>query len=326
MAKANMRYRFRNLENTGFPTSTGKAGTRMIDRTGAARIRKSGFAFWRKISIYHSLIQMPRWKFLFLVFAFYTLMNLAFALIYFALGTEHLAGAEAATSSWQQFVEAFFFSAQSLTTVGYGRVAPVGLITNTIASGEALVGILSFAVVTGIFYGRFSRPRAYLLFSKNMLVAPFRNGRALMFRLASYKNNFLTDVEASAMLVLHQPKGESRDSKYFTLKLDISRISALALNWTVVHVMDEHSPLFGMEAQSLIEQNAELIVSIKAFDDNFSNTVQQRSSYTHHDLVYGARFLPMFQHSDTKGLVIMALDKISDYEPAALPEFQHTPE
>lgn len=326
MAKANMRYRFRNLENTGFPTSTGKAGTRMIDRRGVARIRKTGFAFWHKISIYHSLIQMPRWKFLFLVFAFYTVMNLLFALAYFILGIEHLAGVETATTAWQQFVEAFFFSAQSLTTVGYGRVAPVGLVANSIASGEALVGILSFAVVTGIFYGRFSRPRAYLLFSNNMLVAPFRGGRALMFRLASYKNNFLTEVEASAMLALHQPKGERRDSQYFTLKLDISRISALALNWTVVHVIDEHSPLFGMEADELTKQNAELIVSIKAFDDNFSNTVQQRSSYTHLDLVYGARFLPMFKHSESENLVVMALDKISDYEPADLPTIKSSPE
>lgn len=319
MAKSQAKRRFRSIENTGFPASSNDSATRLIGRSGAAMLRKTGLAFWQRISIYHSLLRMPRWKFLGLVFAFYTCMNLAFALAYFLLGTEHLVGATQTTSRWIQFEEAFFFSAQSLTTVGYGRVAPDGLLTNTLASCEALVGILSFAVVTGIFYGRFSRPRAYILFSKHMLLAPFRGGRSLMFRLATFKNNYLTDVEATATLALHVPEDGSRVTRFYPLKLDIARISALALNWTVVHPIDEESPLFGMEAEEIKEQRAELIVNIKAFDDHFSNTVQQRSSFTHDELICGARFLPMFERSQTEGLVILALDKISDYEEAELP-------
>src|ERR1043165_3823451 len=187
---------FRSVDNSGFSANSSIEGNRLIARDGNPNIRKTGLPFWERISIYHSLLRMRRWKFLFLVFAFYTVINLFFAFAYFIIGVEHLSGTDGAATAFDRFMEAFFFSAQSLTTVGYGRVAPVGVLTNTISSVESLTGILVFAVVTGIFYGRFSRPRAYLLFSNNMLLAPFKGGRALMFRLATYKNNHLTDVEA----------------------------------------------------------------------------------------------------------------------------------
>jgi inward rectifier potassium channel len=152
-----------------------------------------------------------------------------------------------------------------------------------------------------------------------MLLAPFRGGRALMFRLATYKNNYLTDVEATVTLALHVPEGDKRTTKFYPLALGIAHINALAMNWTVVHPIDELSPLFGIKADAIKAQRAELIVSIKAFDDHFSNTVQQRSSYTHEELVCGARFLPMFERSAAQGLTILELDKINAYEAAELP-------
>ncbi len=319
MAKTQPWRRFRSVENTGFPSSSGEEATRLMSRTGRARLRKTGMAFWKRYSIYHSLLQMPRWKFLTVVFAFYTIVNLLFAATYFILGTKNLAGAQITTSHLKQFEEAFFFSAQSLTTVGYGRVAPISFWTNMLASFEALVGILSFAVVTGIFYARFSRPRAFIVFSKNMLLAPFRNGRALMFRMATYKNNYLTDVEATTLIAMHVPEGEGRVTKFFPLRLDIARISSLALNWTLVHPIDDQSPLFGMTVEQIKEQQLEVIVNIKAFDDHFSNTVQQRSSYTHEDLICGARFLPMFAPPNPGGPFELALDKINAHEMVALP-------
>lgn len=317
---------FRSVDNTGFSANSSIEGTRLINRNGEANLRKTGLPVWQRISIYHSLLRMRRWKFLLIVFAFYTIINLCFALAYFAIGVEHLAGADGALTVKDKFIEAFFFSAQSLTTVGYGRVAPTGMLTNSLASFEALVGILTFAVVTGIFYGRFSRPRAYILFSDNMLLAPYKGGRALMFRLATYKNNHLTDVEAQVTLALHILEGDKRVTKFFPVKLEINRVTSLAMSWTIVHPINEESPLFGMTEDELADKRLELIVNMKAFDDHFSNTVQQRASYTHHELVFGAKFLPMYSHPDTITYTILELDKINAYERVTLPPPDDVPE
>lgn len=326
MARSTHPRSFRSVDNTGFSTNSSVEGARLINRNGDPNLRKTGIPFWQRISLYHSLLRMPRWKFMLGVFAFYTTINLFFATCYYLIGVEYLAGANTAGSRLEQFEEAFFFSAQSLTTVGYGRVAPLGLLTNTLASFEALVGILSFAVVTGIFYGRFSRPKAYLLFSRNLLVAPYKGGRALMFRLVTYKNNHLTDVEAQLTLALHVEEGGKRSTRFYPIKLEIARVTSLAMNWTLVHPMDEESPLYGFTETDLAERRMELIVNIKGFDDHFSNTVQQRSSYTHHELVYGAKFVPMYERPEGSAYTILELDKLNAYEKVTLPAPDELPE
>src|SRR5207247_2455368 len=121
--------------------------------------------------------------------------------------------------------------------------APMGMLTNSIASIESLIGILTFAVMTGLIYGRFARPRAYLIFSPNLLVAPFRDGKALMFRIATYKNNHLTDVEALVTLALHEPDNGKIITRFYTLKLEYAKVNSLALSWTIVHPIDSDSPL-----------------------------------------------------------------------------------
>jgi inward rectifier potassium channel len=317
---------FRSVDNTGFSANSSIEGTRLINRDGVANLRKTGIPLWERISIYHSLLRMPRWKFLTLVFAFYAVINLFFALAYFLTGVDHLAGVDGTGSAFDRFMEAFFFSAQSLTTVGYGRVAPEGMATNTIASIESLTGILVFALVTGIFYGRFSRPRAYLLFSNNMLIAPYKGGRAIMFRMATYKNNHLTDVEAQVTLALHMEEGGRRVTKFYPVKLEISKVTSLALSWTIVHPINEESPLYGMSEDEVTMQKLELIVNIKAFDDHFSNTVQQRSSYTYRELVFGAKFLPMYERPESGSYTILELDKINAHERAPLPEADEVPD
>ncbi len=328
MAKHTYPRSLRSIENTGFSANSAVEGARLINRDGNANLRKSGIPFYERISIYHSLLRMPRWRFLLIIFGFYTSINLIFATLYFLIGTEHLTSTSPLETPIQQFGEAFFFSAQTLTTVGYGHIAPVGMVMNAVASLESLVGILAFAVVTGILYGRFSRPKAYLLFSHNMLVSPFKGGRGLMLRLATYKNNHLTDVEAIVTGALHAPDAVSgkRVTRFFTLKLDIKRITSLALNWTLVHPIDEESPLYGFSEQEFMESGLEIIVNIKAFDDHFSNTVQQRTSYTANELVYGGKFLSMYGRPDDENYTLLELDKINEHERAELPDAYEVPE
>ena len=320
MSASHNRNRIRDINNTGFGSNSSIEGGRLINADGSTNLRKTGIPVWERISLYHTLLRMKRAKFLIIIFLFYTVVNLFFAVLYLATGVEHLVGVDETNSGFVKFMDAFFFSSQTLTTVGYGHVAPSGMLTNLIASSESLLGILSFAVVTGLIYGRFSRPKAYLLFSKNILIAPFKDGKALMVRIATYKNNHLTDVSAQLTLAMHVPDNGTVATRFYPLPLELPAINSLALNWTLVHYINEESPLYNCTQAQMGEARMEVIVNIQAFDDHFSNKVQQRTSYPYNQLVYGARFLPMFERAKDGGYTLLELDKINAWEHAPLPE------
>lgn len=316
----NNKIKQKDIGNTGFAANSTTEGGRIVNKDGTNNLKKTGLPFYERISIYHSLLRMNRFNFTLAIFAFYTAINIFFASIYFIIGVDHLSGVSATDPLPIRLLEAFFFSSQTLTTVGYGHIAPSGILTNFVASTESLFGILAFAVVTGLIYGRFSRPRAFLIFSDNMLVAPYKGGRALMVRAASYKNNHLTDCEAQMTLALHVEENGRMVTRFYQLPLEIAKVSSLALSWTVVHPINEDSPLANLTKQQLMESKLEVILNIKAFDDHFSNTVQQRTSYTYRQLEYGARFLPMFGRADDGDYTLLELDKISSIAPAELSE------
>ena len=313
MAISNHKTKFKDLSNTGFGANSSVEGGRLVNPDGSNNLRKTGLPFYERISVYHSLLRMNRFKFAMAIFTFYTAINLFFAVIYFTIGVDHLSGIDVNHPFMVRFLEAFFFSSQTLTTVGYGHVAPSGLLTNFVASTESLLGILAFAVVTGLIYGRFSRPRAYIMFSNNIIVAPHKGSRALMARIATYKNNHLTDAEAQLTVALHVNEDGRMITRFYQLPLEISKVTSLALSWTVVHPINEDSPIANYTAEQLKDAKMEVILSIKAFDDHFSNTVQQRTSYSHHQLVYGAKFEPMFERAPDGNYTLLELDKISHH-------------
>ncbi len=320
MAMNNRRTRAKNIDNTGFGVNSAAEGGRLTNKDGSVNLTKTGLPFWERISIYHSLLKLPRWKFLASIFIFYTILNLFFATIYFMLGTESLEGVQPEDGMMHHFITAFFFSSQTITTVGYGHISPKGVWTNTVASLESFFGILSFAMVTGVLYGRFTRPRAYILFSDNIIVAPYREGTGLMMRMVTYKNNHLTDAEATLTAALHVMEDGKRVTRFYPLPLEISKINSMALNWTLVHNINEDSPLYGYNEEDIKENQLEVIVYVKAFDDHFSNIVVQRTSYTHNEVEYGAKFQPMYRRANDGTNTILELDKINAWEKVKLPE------
>ena len=188
--------------NTGFGVNSENSGGRFYDRqTGGANVAKKGVNILSRYSWYHTMLALPRTKFLLFLLSLYIIVNLVFAGIYYLIGIDHLAGVNQG-SAMKNFSEVFFFSAQTFTTVGYGRISPVGFAASSVSTFEAFLGLLSFAIATGLFYGRFSRPRAFLSFSHNALIAPYKDGTGLMFRMAPYKNNILSEAEVKVNLAM----------------------------------------------------------------------------------------------------------------------------
>ena len=299
--------------NTGFGINNADYGGRFVNKDGKPNIEKRGISFLEGISWYHTLLQMSPYKFFSLIFLFYILINLIFAFIYTTIGLEHLEGIIAHTWS-QKFGEAYFFSAQTFTTVGYGRISPKGFLTSTVAAFEALIGLLSFAIATGLFYGRFSKPKAYLRFSKNAVLAPFNDGLAIMIRVAPYKNNSLLDVQAKISVGIIVEENGLPKNKFFLVDLEYEKINALTLSWTIVHPITEKSPFYKFTAENFANITAEVLVFVTAFDDMFSNTVAARTSYTLKELVIGAKFVPMYHRSAGQDKTILDLDKLNSYK------------
>jgi len=257
---------------------------------------------------------MPRWKIITVIIVSFIVINLGFAIVYLIVGVDQITGIIAA-NNWQLFREVYFFSTETFSTVGYGRVNPVGGGANFVASIEALTGSLFFAVVTGLMYGRFSKPQAYLAFTNFALISPYQNGTGLIFRFVSYKDRHnLTDVEVKVNLSLLEEENGNQIYKFYQLPLERSHTDNLPMNFTVVHPIDESSPLQGFTIEDMQAADVEVYVLVRAFDDVYSATVLQRTSYTYDEIKFNAKFVPMYRESEDRNTTILELNKLNEYK------------
>lgn len=304
--------------NTGYSNNSSSTGGRFVNKDGKANVIKRGVGILNRYSWYHTMLGMKRGKFLFLLFLIYISINILFAGIYYLIGIDHLGGVNAG-SPLKNFSEVFFFSAQTFTTVGYGRISPIGFAASAVSTFEAFLGLLSFAIATGLFYGRFSRPQAFLKFSENALIAPYKEGTGFMFRLAPYKNNNLSEVEIKVTMAITSEENGKLTDKFFTLDLELDKINTLALSWTVVHPITEASPFYGFTKEEIAATDIEILVFVKAFDEVFSNNVVTRTSYVSQEIVWGAKFNMMYHPNDSKSKTILDLEKINSFDLVKIP-------
>jgi inward rectifier potassium channel len=279
---------------------------RTINPDGSFNVRRTGLR-WRDANPYLTLIDTTWPRFLFVVFAGFLIINLIFAAIYLMIGIHHLKGLE---SELNDFTNAFFFSVHTMTTVGYGNVYPEGLWANVTSSIEAATGLMTFAIATGLLYGRFSKPSARIIYSRNALIAPYQDGTSLQFRITNARTNTLMNMEARVLLMTVDSEGQHKRD-FFDLKLERPKIYFFALTWTVVHPIDESSPFYGKTQEDLARLSAEVLILIQGFDDTFSQVVHSRYSYRHNEFVWGAKFVPSFK-VDSKGALVVDLDRISE--------------
>ncbi|MDG1260693.1 MAG: ion channel [Flavobacteriales bacterium] len=298
------------IEDPGFGTKYERQTKRVINKDGTFNVKRRGVDTGLR-SLYQAVISMSASRFLLLVGAGYFILNAIFATAYFMTGIEFISGAES-VNGWQDWLTCFYFSFQTFTTVGYGALAPKGGVMNTIAAIEALAGLLGFALMSGVLYGRFSKPKSKLAYSQNAVIAPFGEHKALMFRLANKRTNVLMQMQAQIILMMHDDMQAPHKRSFYNLDLQVSKVNFLPLTWTVVHPITPDSPMFNKSRADLLAAEAEVLILISGFDDTFNQTVHSRYSYTCDEVVPNAKFNPAFS-SDSEGEIVLDLEKINDY-------------
>jgi inward rectifier potassium channel len=289
---------------------------RLLNRDGSFNVARSGLGILESLAPYHQLLMISWAGFLGLVGALYVVVNLVFAAAYLACGPDALLGSGAAMLGGR-FSRAFFFSIQTFATIGYGQIGPNGLAANLVVTVEALVGLMYQALATGLLFARFARPTASILFSRHAVIAPYSTGRGLMFRIVNRRRrNEIIQLEAQVLFSSLEPDGRGGTvRRYLPLPLERNKVTFFPLSWTVVHPIDDASPLAGRTAADLARTQAEILVLLSGIDETFEQTVHARSSYRADEIVWNARFRSMFLPTDSQSRISVDIRQVHEIEP-----------
>ena len=253
-------------------------GFRIVRRNVPRNLRKD---------LYHDLLSMS-WKRTLLYFSlFFILINSLFATLYWLEpGSLH--------NSDNSWTTCFFFSVQTLGTIGYGFLAPATFMANILVTIEAVLGLISIAIMTGLFFATFSRPFAKVAFTENMVVTPWEGKQTLIFRMINLRENRIIDSSVSVtFLRKEQTSHGSEFRRFHDLKLVRSKIPLLAMSINVMHVIDEESPLFGMAEDACVACEGEFIVALIGTDSTFGQTIHSTTMYQAKDIRWNKQFKDM---------------------------------
>lgn len=301
----------KEYRTTGFSEKTNDESDRLIGRDGRVNVRKSGMGFLAHFSVFHYLVNIPWWKFNVLIILSYAAVHALYGLLYTAVGVESI-GVES-RGHLEDLMQGIYFSAQTFSTVGFGRLNPQNHIVNLISMSEMLVGMMYLALAAGLLFARFSRPVSKIVFSKNALISPYKAGKGLMIRLTNAKENLLIDVRARVLLSTKKLVDGQYQRKFYQLNLELASINMLALSWTIVHPIDEGSPLHNLTEEEIESIDPEILVLIRGYNNTFSQDIHSQTSYKYEDLVWGAKFTPIFRNR--RGQTIVDVHKIDEYYP-----------
>jgi inward rectifier potassium channel len=269
-----------------------RSPARLLNHDGTFNVRRNDLGPLHPYNAYHTLLSLPVPRLLSFMASCYVFVNVVFAALYWLAGPDALLGAE--STPLARFEDCLFFSVQTLATIGYGRLVPNTRMANILVAFEALVGLLGFAILSGLLFARFTRPTAKIVFSRNALIAPYENGWALMFRLVNLRNHDLTDVRAVVTLARWVDEDGVRRRRFDLLTLERQSIIFMPLHWVIVHPIGKKSPLHGLSLDALLAADPEIVCLITADDETFAQTVHSKTSYDKTDIVWGARFRDMY--------------------------------
>jgi len=292
----------KKIKDPGLGSSSSEFAERMMNANGSFNILHLNKP--RKFSeAYNFLVNISWGNFFILTFLMGFLINAFFALIYLFIGIEEIH--PSAGNLTTDFFNAFFFSAQTFTTLGYGAMNPHGIASGLVSSIEAFLGLMLFAFITGLIYGRFSKPKAAIRFSKKILFNDFNNSKTLMFRIVNNRKSTMINPKVSVTLALSK---KNRDGDYvndfYALNLEREYINYLPTTWTIVHQIEKESPLFQYSKEELIKQHGELLIMISYYDESFNQEVHQMHSYILNKVMIDYKFVKAYYYND-KGKMVL---------------------
>jgi inward rectifier potassium channel len=282
---------------------------RKTARIGPLDVTKIGVSRFDLRDPYHLALTASWPSFTIAVLALYAAINILFAVLYAAVPG---AIGNARPGS---IADGFFFSMETLATVGYGQMYPATTYGHIMSVTEIMSGMAFTAITTGLIFVRFSRPRAKILFADHVVVTPYNGMPTLMVRIANGRMTMLTDlkVRLSALIREHSSEGHSM-RRVNDLVLERPSVPMFALTMTMMHRIDEHSPLYGHTAQSLLEGDVRLFLSVEARDTAINSTVHDLKDYRSHDVRFGMRYADAVT-VDPDGRTMADLTRISTIEP-----------
>jgi len=285
---------------------------RLLQKDGTFNVTRKG----KKIfNLYKFLMQMSWTKFFLLLFLAYICTNSFFGLLYSIEGAEGINGMK--PGSWgEEFIQSFFLSVQTFTTVGYGKLNPESTWANIISVANAFIGLMSFALATGLFFAKWSSPSHEILYSNRILISKHEGKKALMVRFINSMDNHIVDLKAQITMTWVTSIGANFRRKFALLDLELDHIYMFPLNWTLIHIIDENSPLKSKDIEELKDINAEFLLVIKGYDVTYGKAIHTARSYNCEDLIYGASYVPMYETRDDE--TIIHLDQIDDIEKIQL--------
>ncbi|NEO82819.1 MAG: ATP-sensitive inward rectifier potassium channel 10 [Spirulina sp. SIO3F2] len=268
---------------------------------GSMRVIERGNAFVPHGDFYYLLFTLSWWRLFGLLTVGYVLLNIVFAGIY-VLGGDCIANAQPGS-----FRDAFFFSVQTMATIGYGAMYPTTAYSNFWVVVEVFVGLLAVAMATGLMFARFSRPHARVLFSNVAVICPFNGVPTLMFRAANQRSNLVLEAQVNVTILLPEvtPEGHSL-RRLYDLKLVRSQTPTFALSWMMMHPITPDSPLYGLTATDLYEQDARIIITLMGLDETVSQTVHSRHTYEARQILWNMKFVDVLE-------VLPGGDRVIDY-------------
>jgi inward rectifier potassium channel len=286
---------------------------RLLNPDGSFNVVRSGLGLLETLAPYQQLIAVSWIGFFALVLALYLIINVVFAFLYLAAGPTALVGSRPVMFGGA-FSQAFFFSIQTFATIGYGQIGPNGFLANVLVTFEALVGLMSQALATGLLFARFSRPTASILFSRHAIVAPYGGGQSLQFRIANRRKNEIIQLEAQVLFSAMEADGRGGlVRRYASLPLERNKVTFFPLSWTIVHPIDPASPLAGKTSEGLVKDEAEVLVLLSGIDETFAQTVHARSSYRAEEILWNRRFRSIFVQEQGKSLSV-DISRLDDIE------------
>ncbi|HEY9116260.1 MAG TPA: ion channel, partial [Roseivirga sp.] len=262
----------------------------------------------------HELISMKWLGFILLITLVFFSVNLLFATLYFIAGPEGISGLQS-QSPVSDFIKCFYFSTQTITTVGYGSLSPSSNAVSIIAAVESFMGLLSFAIATGLLFARFSRPRQNIIYSETALIAPYRDINGLMFRIANSSKNQLIELEMDVIISYWDADSDRRI--FERVALERNKINFLSMSWTLVHPITEDSPIYGWTQKNFEECQVEVIIMFKAFDDTYVRQVYDRMSYVAQEIEWARKFVPVYDRMDD-GMMHVKMERLGETVEAEL--------